>query len=101
VEEFAKAPRAGEVYNLGGGRANSISVLEAIARIEEMTGKKIHTVYSETPRVGDHICYISDLRKFRGHFPKWGITRDVAMILREIAEGEAKQRKGVAGGGNV
>jgi CDP-paratose 2-epimerase len=86
VEEFAKAPRPGEVYNLGGGRANSISILEAIARIEGMTGKKIHTVYSEKARVGDHICYISDLRKFRAHYPAWSVTRDLEAILKEIVE---------------
>ncbi|MBI3663833.1 MAG: NAD-dependent epimerase/dehydratase family protein [Acidobacteria bacterium] len=96
VEEFAAAPRAGEVYNLGGGRANSISILEAITRIEAMTGRKINTVYSDKARVGDHICYISDLRKFSGHYPKWGITRDLETILKEIVEAE-RQQKAVAG----
>jgi len=97
VEEFAKAPRAGEVYNLGGGRANSISIVEAIARIEAMTGKKIHTVYSEKARVGDHICYISDLRKFSGHYPRWGITKNLEMILQEVVEAEGQQRKVASG----
>ncbi len=97
VEEFAKAPRAGEVYNLGGGRANSISILEAMARIEAMTGKKIHTVYSEKARVGDHICYISDLRKFCGHYPHWGITKDLETILREIIAGAEKQSQVASG----
>ncbi len=86
VEEFAKAPRAGEVYNLGGGRANSISIVEAVAKIEAMTGRKIRTMYSETPRVGDHICYISDLRKLRADYPAWSVTRDLETILREIVE---------------
>ncbi len=97
VEEFAQAPRAGEVYNLGGGRANSISILEAIARIETMTGRKIRTTYSEKARVGDHICYVSDLRKFRAHYPAWEITKDLEMILREIAEAEGRQRKVASG----
>ena len=95
VEEFAKAPRAGEVYNLGGGRANSISILEAMARIETMTGRKIRTVYSEEARVGDHICYISDLRKIRAHFPAWNVTRDLETILKEIIAGAEKQNTAV------
>ncbi|MCL5287185.1 MAG: NAD-dependent epimerase/dehydratase family protein [Acidobacteria bacterium] len=86
VEEFAKVPRAGEVYNLGGGRANSISILEAIAQIEAMTGKKIRTAYSEKARVGDHICYISDLAKFQAHYPAWKVTRNLEAILKEIAQ---------------
>ncbi len=96
VEEFAQNPQPGEVYNLGGGRVNSISILEAIARIEAMTGRKIHTMYSEKPRVGDHICYISDMRKFRTHFPAWSVTRGLETILKEIIEGAARQ-KSVAG----
>ena len=95
VEEFAKAPRAGEVYNLGGGRANSISILEAMARIETMTGRKIRTEYSEKARVGDHICYISDLRKIRAHFPAWNVTRDLETILKEIIAGAEKQNTAV------
>ena len=85
-EEFAAAPRAGEAYNLGGGRGNSISVLEAIARIEELTGRKIQWTYSDEARRGDHICYISDLRKFQSHYPKWSITRSLDEILREEIE---------------
>jgi CDP-paratose 2-epimerase len=85
-EEFAAAPRAGEVYNLGGGRANSISVLEAIARIEELTGRKIHVTCVDQPRKGDHICYISDLRKFQSHYPNWRVTRTLDQILREEIE---------------
>ncbi len=101
VEEFAKAPRAGEVYNLGGGRANSISILEATARIEAMTGRKIRSVYIEKARVGDHICYISDLRKLRGHFPTWSVTRDLEAILREIVEAAGEQKKVASGGKDV
>jgi CDP-paratose 2-epimerase len=97
VEEFCKAPRPGEVYNLGGGRANSISILEAIAQIEAMTGRKIRTVYSEKARVGDHICYISDLRKFRGHYPAWSVTRDLEAILKEIVEAAGRQKTVASG----
>jgi len=60
IEEFAANPRPGEVYNLGGGRRNSVSMLEAIAEIAELTGKKLNWTYVDEPRKGDHICYISD-----------------------------------------
>ncbi len=88
VEVFAADPRPGEVYNLGGGRKNSISVLEAIAKIEEMTGRKIAWTYQQQPRVGDHICYISNLRKFKSHYPSWQITRNLDFILKEMIETE-------------
>ena len=91
IEAFAAAPRPGEVYNIGGGRANSVSMLEAIARIEQLTGRKIHWSYSDQSRKGDHICYISDLTKFRAHYPQWTITRDLDSILREIVAAEAMQ----------
>jgi CDP-paratose 2-epimerase len=84
IEEFAAKPRPGEVYNLGGGRMNSISVLEAIAKIEEMTGKKLQWNYVNENRKGDHICYISDLSKFRSHYPSWNITISLDEILRQI-----------------
>jgi len=96
VEEFARNPRAGEVYNIGGGRQNSISILEAVARIEEMTGAKIRCEYHEQPRIGDHICYISNLGKLREHFPNWGITRSLDQILKEIVETEMAQRQTAA-----
>jgi len=83
-EEFARNPRPGDVYNLGGGRGNSVSILEAIALIEEMTGRKIHWTYSEQARKGDHICYISNLGKLRSHYPTWDITRDLRGILEEM-----------------
>lgn len=80
--EFAKNPRPGEVYNLGGGRENSASILECIEQIEGLLGARMTWTYSETARVGDHICYISDLTRFRSHFPNWRLT----MSLREIIE---------------
>jgi CDP-paratose 2-epimerase len=90
VEAFAAAPRPGEVYNLGGGRANSVSLLEAIARIEALTGRNIRTAYREEPRRGDHICYISNLRKLQAHFPGWSITRSLDDIFGEIIRMEAQ-----------
>ena len=83
-EEFARNPRPGEVYNLGGGRANSVSILEAIAQIEVLTGQKINWTYSEQARRGDHICYISNLRKIKSHYPAWEITRGLNAILEEM-----------------
>jgi len=83
-EEFARNPRPGEVYNLGGGRENSVSVLEAITLVEEMTGGKIARTYREQARKGDHICYISNLRKLKTHYPEWGVTRSLTAILEEM-----------------
>ena len=98
IEEFAAKPRPGEVYNLGGGRANSVSMLEAIARIEDMTGKKFSWKYVEEARKGDHICYISDLRKFQSHYPNWKITRNLDTIFSEIvASQQAQQAHHLAG----
>lgn len=84
IEEFAANPRPGEVYNIGGGRENSISLLEAISRIESMTGRRMDWSYVEEPRKGDHICYISNLGKFKSHYPKWAVTRSVDTIIEEI-----------------
>ena len=84
IEEFAANPRRGEVYNLGGGRENSVSMLEAIAKIEEMSRKKLNWKYVEQNRKGDHICYISDLTKFKSHYPNWKITIGLDEILRQI-----------------
>src|SRR6516162_5128693 len=98
MEEFARKPRPGEVYNLGGGRGNSVSMLEAIARIEDMTGKKFSWKYVEEARKGDHICYISDLRKFQSHYPNWKITRNLDTIFSEIvASQQAQQAHHLAG----
>jgi CDP-paratose 2-epimerase len=87
-EEFARNPRPGEVYNLGGGRANSVSMLEAISRIETLTGRKINWTYSETARKGDHICYISDLAKLKSHYPGWSVTRSLDAILEQMVAAE-------------
>jgi len=88
VEEFARNPRPGEVYNIGGGRQNSISILEAVARIEQMTSARVRCEYRDKPRTGDHICYISNLAKLRSHFPGWQITRSLDQILKEIVAAE-------------
>jgi len=84
MHAFYENPRPGEVYNLGGGRGNSISVVEAIQKAEEATGKKLNTEYVETNRIGDHICYISNLTKLREHFPGWDISIDLDRIYEQI-----------------
>src|SRR5947207_13831954 len=71
IEEFALNPRPGEVYNLGGGRANSVSMLEAIERIEQMTGRRLDWRYVDEARKGDHICYMSNTGKFLSHYTIW------------------------------
>lgn len=83
---FFRHPRAGEVYNIGGSRFSNCSMLEAIAQCEEITGRKMKTTYVETNRVGDHIWWVSDIAKFRSHFPEWNLTRNVRDILAEIFE---------------
>jgi CDP-paratose 2-epimerase len=81
--EFYQAPRCGEVYNLGGGRGNSISILETIDLLAEM-GYTLKHSYKAENRVGDHICYISDLSKLHRHFPKWKLEYDLPRIIGEI-----------------
>ena len=87
---FYERPRAAAVYNLGGGRDNSISVMEAIAALEQRTGKTLAVQYVDQARVGDHICYISDLRRLMTDYPGWRITRSLDDILSEFfADGGA------------
>jgi CDP-paratose 2-epimerase len=92
MEEFAANPRPGEVYNLGGGRANSVSMLEAIQRIADMTGKRLNWKYVDENRKGDHICYISDLRKFESHYPNWKLTKNLDAIFHEIIASQQEQQ---------
>jgi CDP-paratose 2-epimerase len=84
--EFAKAPRVAEVYNLGGGKGNSCSILEAFRKIEDLTGKPMQWRYVEENRIGDHICYYSDLRKMQAHYPAWGISKSLDAIFGEISQ---------------
>jgi CDP-paratose 2-epimerase len=86
VQAIWENPHPGEVYNLGGGRENSCSILEAFERVEKLAGKSMKYEYVDAPRQGDHICYISDLRRLRSHYPEWRITRSLDDILREIIE---------------
>jgi CDP-paratose 2-epimerase len=81
-----QAPRPGEVYNAGKGRFSNCSMKEAIALCEARTGKPMNLVYDQTNRIGDHIWYISDTRKFQGHYPGWKQTYDLPRIVDEIFE---------------
>jgi CDP-paratose 2-epimerase len=85
IARFADKPRQGEVYNIGGGRGNSCSILEAFDIVESVTGKPMHYEYLDEPRKGDHICYISDLSKAKSHYPGWDITISLDEIFRQIA----------------
>jgi CDP-paratose 2-epimerase len=87
-EAFAQNPRPGEVYNLGGGRENSASVLECIELIEQLSGCRLRWSYQEQNRVGDHICYISDLRKLKSHYPHWSMQHFLKDILAQMIEAE-------------
>lgn len=84
IEAFYNRPRSGEVYNLGGGRDNSVSILEAFDIVSSITGKLMNYDYIEQNREGDHMCYISDLSKMRTHYPEWDITISLAEIFEQI-----------------
>jgi CDP-paratose 2-epimerase len=86
ADEFIRSPRAGEIYNIGGGRENSCSILEAFSRVEDLTKQKMHWQYEDRAREGDHICYISDLTKIRNHYPRWTLTKDLEAIFSEIVD---------------
>lgn len=85
IEAIYRQPGVGEVYNIGGGRENSCSILEAFSRVEDLTGSKMEHEYDETPREGDHVCYISNLARLRSHYPDWCITHSLDDILSELA----------------
>lgn len=85
-DAYRQQPRPGEVYNIGGGRQSNCSMREGIELCQEIAGRELSYEYSAEPRIGDHIWYISDLAKFKGHFPQWDIRYSVPEILQEIYE---------------
>jgi CDP-paratose 2-epimerase len=93
IAAFIAAPRVAEVYNIGGGRANSCSILEAFTITESITGQPQVFQYLDENRIGDHICYISDLAKMRRHYPGWDITISLQETIRQIVEATVKKRK--------
>jgi len=84
---FFKKPRSGEVYNMGGSRHSNCSMMEAIAICEQLTGKKMVYTYVEDNRIGDHIWWISDVRRFQTHYPGWRYAYDLQRIMEEIYHG--------------
>ncbi len=91
IHRFYEVPRCGEVYNIGGGRANSVSILEAFERAAALSGKAMSHEYVDKAREGDHICYISDLSKMRAHYPGWDLTKSLDNIFSEIYQASSGQ----------
>ncbi len=85
-DEVFRAPRIGEVYNMGGSRHSNCSMIEAIEACEEIASRKLDWSYTEENRIGDHIWYISDVRKFKAHYPTWAHRYDLRGLLTEIYE---------------
>jgi CDP-paratose 2-epimerase len=81
---FSQAPRAGAVYNMGGGPTSNVSMLEGIAMVERLTGRPMQWTYSDVSRAGDHIWYVSDLRKFRQDYPGWDLTYTIEQVIEDI-----------------
>ena len=86
IVAFCRAPRIAQVYNIGGGKDNSCSILEAFRIVEEFTGQPQRYTYLDQNRIGDHICYYSDLRKMKQHYPGWTITRRLRDVIQEIVQ---------------
>ncbi len=94
IEEIYANPRCGEVYNMGGGRANACSILEAFDIVERLTGKTMRYEYVDQARSGDHICYISDLTRFQSHYPKWSVTKSLDDVFREMIQSWTNRLRG-------
>jgi len=87
IYAFVETPRVAEVYNIGGGKENSCSILEAFETVSSLTGRPQRHTYVDEPRIGDHICYYSDLNKMRQHYPHWNITISLRETIWQIVEG--------------
>jgi CDP-paratose 2-epimerase len=96
-DAFFRRPRSGEVYNIGGARHADCSMLEAIAICEELTGRPMNWSYADENRIGDHIWWISDIRKFQSHYPDWRLTYDIRSTLSEIHEAMRERVSAAAG----
>jgi CDP-paratose 2-epimerase len=93
IYAFFREPRCGEVYNIGGGKDNSCSILEAFSLVEKYSGKRQIYAYIDQNRSGDHICYYSDLRKIKAHYPQWDITKSLPQTIDEIVRSWRKRFK--------
>ena len=87
IEAFINKPKIAAVYNIGGGRANTISILEAFKLAESMSGKSMIFSYKDQPREGDHVVYYTDLTKITNDYPEWSISVDVQSTIQEIYKG--------------
>jgi len=94
IDAFIQAPKCAEVYNIGGGKPNSCSILETFDMVEALSGKPMKFEYVDENRMGDHICYYSDLRKMKQHYPGWDITVPLDRIVAEIVSGWKKRTAG-------
>lgn len=94
---YFKRPKVGEVYNIGGSRFSNCSILEAIVLCEEISEKKLYWEYVETNRIGDHIWWISSIKKFQSHYPEWKLTYDIVKILTNIYENNIDRWKETKG----
>ena len=90
---FFENPRSGEVYNIGGGRDINCSMLEAISIVEKKTERKLKWTYSEQNRMGDHIWWVSDISKFRKHYPNWKLIYNIESIIEDVINGMTRQLK--------
>ena len=94
---FFQQPRSGEVYNIGGARFSNVSMLEAIAKIKKLAGYELSYSVSPENRIGDHIWYVSDVSKFKNHYPNWELTYDIDTTLQEmITATEVRNRQPVS-----
>ncbi len=91
IHAFIENPRSGEPYNIGGGKANSCSIIEAFALTERISGRPMISTYTDENRIGDHICYYSDLSKMRAHYPSWDITVSLEETVRQIVEAQRQR----------
>ena len=96
VWEFIQQPKHGEAYNLGGCKQNSVSVLEVIDLLDKRHNLKLDYTYSDVNRIGDHICYYSDMRKFQKDYPNWKLTKSLLEIVDEIVKAEIAKKEQAA-----
>lgn len=93
IELFINQPRQGEVYNIGGGRQNSVSIFEAFDIVSALTGKAMNYEYIDQNRSRDHMCYISYLSKMKNHYPEWDITVPIDEVFEQIVSAWQLERR--------